>query len=145
MPLVYRDKGTSGTQLEVLSGELPIARISKNVLSIVASHAVQWSWDFQLTAAPPGFQHHGHADDFEGAKAGVERNWQLWLTAAGLDHEQYRELAQGVRMIRQALEETFGTGILPNTEQVETPLQECDLIAKAIYALKPTVGSNGEA
>ena len=76
-----------------------------------------------MTAAPPGFQHHGHTDTFEGAKAGVERNWQLWLTAAELDHKQYRELAQGVRMIRQALEETFGTGILPNTEQVETPLR----------------------
>ena len=37
---------------------------------------------------PPGFQPHGHADTFEAAKASVERNWQLWLTAAGLSERQ---------------------------------------------------------
>jgi hypothetical protein len=50
---------------------------------------------------------------------------------------QFRRLAQGVKMIRQSLEETFGGSILPNTEQVETPLQECELIAQAIYGLRP--------
>jgi hypothetical protein len=39
-------------------------------------------------------------------------------------------------MIRLALEETFGAGILPVTTKVETPLQDCELIAQAIYHLK---------
>jgi hypothetical protein len=85
VPLVYRDRGRSRTQLEVFSGQLPIVRVSKDVLSVVAGRAVQRSWSFQLTAAPLGFQHHGHADSFEEVKAGVERNWQLWLSAAGLN------------------------------------------------------------
>jgi hypothetical protein len=41
-------------------------------------------------------------------------------------------------MIRQALEETFGASILPNSERVETSLQECELFAKAIYGLRST-------
>lgn len=49
--------------------------------------------------------------------------------------EQYRELAQGVRMIRQAVEETFGVSV--NSERAETALQECEMIAKAIYSLCP--------
>jgi hypothetical protein len=39
-------------------------------------------------------------------------------------------------MIRLALEETFGVGILPVTTKVETPLRDCELIAHAIYSLK---------
>jgi hypothetical protein len=50
----------------------------------VASHAVRWRWSFAVMVGPPGFQPHGHADTFEAAKASVERNWQLWLSAAGL-------------------------------------------------------------
>jgi hypothetical protein len=56
--------------------------------------------------------------------------------------EQYKELTQGIRMIRQAVEETFGASILPNSEQVETSLQECELIAKAIYSLKRSDNAN---
>ena len=85
MPLVYRDKGTSGTRLEVLSNELRLARIGKAMFSETAGGEAYWRWDFALTAGgPPGFQIHGHADTFEAAKADVERNWKLWLTAAGL-------------------------------------------------------------
>jgi hypothetical protein len=48
---------------------------------------------------------------------------------------QYIDLAAGVRNIREALETAFGASILPGTEQVETSLQECELIARAIYSL----------
>ena len=84
MALIFRDKGTSGTQIEVLSDDLRIAHIGKEVLSIVASHAVRWRWSFAIMVGPSGFQPHGHANTFEAAKASVERNWQAWLAAAGL-------------------------------------------------------------
>jgi hypothetical protein len=48
-------------------------------------------------------------------------------------------------MIRQAFEETFGASLLPNPERAETALQECELIAKAIYSLherEPRRGSD---
>lgn len=84
LSLVYLDKGTSGTQLAVMSGELAIGFISKGVLSVVAGRAVCWHWTLYLSAAPRGFQHHGNADTLEEAKAQVEKNWQLWCAAAGL-------------------------------------------------------------
>ena len=80
MALVFRDKGTSGTQIEVLSNDLCIAHIGKEVMSVVAGH----DGNFVVTVGPPGFQPHGHAETFDAAKASVERNWQLWLLAAGL-------------------------------------------------------------
>jgi hypothetical protein len=89
MALVFRDKGTSGTQIEVLSGDLCIAHIGRQVLSVVASHAVQWRWSFAIMVGPPGFVPHGQADTFEAAKASVEQNWQAWLAAAGLS-ERHR-------------------------------------------------------
>jgi len=59
----------------------------------------------------------------------------------------YRELAQGVRMIREAVEQTFGAGLLPAGEHTAvTPLEECEAIARAIYAagsLQGTAGPNG--
>ena len=82
--LVYRDKGTSGTQISVRSGDLVIAHIGKRVLTPLAGQEVHWQWTFSLHAAPSGFEHSGHADTFEDAKAAVERNWQAWLKAAGL-------------------------------------------------------------
>ena len=84
MPLVFRDTSTSGTQIDVLSNDLRIAHIGKEVLSLLAGHDVRWRWDFAVTIGPPGFEPHGHADKFEAAKASVERNWQVWLLAAGL-------------------------------------------------------------
>ena len=85
MGLTYRDKGTSGTQVSVFCGDLRIAHIGKRVLTSLAGQAVRWQWTFSLgNAAPPGFEHSGHADTFEDAKAGVERNWQRWVQAAGL-------------------------------------------------------------
>jgi hypothetical protein len=74
MPLTYRDRGTSGTQMDVLCGDLVIANIYK-ALSAVAGQQPIWSWTFFVTAGPPGFEHHGQAATREIAHLGVERNW----------------------------------------------------------------------
>jgi len=47
---------------------------------------------------------------------------------------EYRELTQGIRMIREAVEQTFGAGALPAGEYAAaTPLEECEAIARATY------------
>jgi hypothetical protein len=84
MPLIYRDRGSSGTQLDIVVGRLVIGTLWKAVLSATTGGAVTWRWTFHTTAGPSGFEHHGRADTFEDAKAAVERNWQAWLDAAGL-------------------------------------------------------------
>ena len=84
MPLTYRDRGTSGTQVSVFCGNLRVADIGKRVLTPLAGQDVRWQWTFSIHTAPPGFEHSGHADSLEDAKAAVERNWQAWLSAAQL-------------------------------------------------------------
>ena len=84
LPLEYRDMGTSGPRLEIISGTLVIGHIRKLTLSVMASHEERWSWHFVMMAGPPGFQQHGTADTCEEAKAGAERHWEAWLKAAGL-------------------------------------------------------------
>ena len=88
MAVTYRDLGTSGTQLEIISSTLVIGHDRKNVLTVMASSEARWSWHFRMTGGPPGFQQHGDADTCEEAKAAVERNWQAWRTAAGLREER---------------------------------------------------------
>jgi hypothetical protein len=47
---------------------------------------------------------------------------------------EYRELVDGVRMIRRAVDRAFRTGVLPSVEQSGlTPVQECEAVARAIY------------
>ena len=84
MVLIYRDRGSSGTQLEVVSGSLVIGHVRKLVLSVVANKEARWGWHFSLTCGPPGLQHHGHADTLEHAKAAFGRNWKAWVEAAGI-------------------------------------------------------------
>jgi hypothetical protein len=49
--------------------------------------------------------------------------------------QNYRDLGHGVRLIREAVERTFGAGLLPSNEHTGiTPLEECEAIARAIYA-----------
>jgi len=56
----------------------------------------------------------------------------------------YRELAQGVRMIREAVEQTFGAGLLPAGKHAAvTPFEECEAIARAIYAAGSLQGKEG--
>jgi hypothetical protein len=90
MTLTYRDTDTSGTQIEVLSHNIPIANISKQVLSSLAGSTVQWRWNLAITAAPPGIEYHGYAEALDEAKAAIERNWQAWLAAAGLSERDRR-------------------------------------------------------
>jgi len=82
MTLTYRDRGTSGTQLEVLCGDLVIANVYRAALSLAASQAPYRCWTF--SAGPPGFEHHGKAATREIACLAVERNWEAWLATAGL-------------------------------------------------------------
>src|SRR5262245_14046937 len=84
MPLTYRDRGTSGTQLDVLCGDLVIANIHKAALSTGAHQSPYSGSTFYVTAGPPGFEHHGTAATLEIACLGVERNWDAWLSAATL-------------------------------------------------------------
>jgi hypothetical protein len=49
--------------------------------------------------------------------------------------QKYHDLAAGVRMIRRAAERAFRAGALPPVERIGvTPLEECEAIARAIYA-----------
>jgi hypothetical protein len=84
MPLTYRDRGTSGTQLDIVSGDLVIGTLWKAALSATAAGTVNWRWTFHITAGPPGFEHHGNAADITIARCMVEESWEAWLRAAGL-------------------------------------------------------------
>jgi hypothetical protein len=46
----------------------------------------------------------------------------------------YRELAEGIRMIRRATDRAYRGGVLPAVDETDkSPLQECEAIARAIY------------
>lgn len=82
MPLEYRERGSSKTQLEVFSKDLRIGYIGKTMGNIITE--AQWRWTIAVNKGPPGFQDNGHSPTFEDAKAHVENNWALWCEAAGL-------------------------------------------------------------
>jgi hypothetical protein len=84
MPLTYRDRQSTSTHFDVLSGDLVIGSINKGSLSLSASRETPWSWHFELHVCPPGFVMHGFARSLDEAKADMERNWQRWLDAARL-------------------------------------------------------------
>jgi hypothetical protein len=49
--------------------------------------------------------------------------------------KNYHDLTQAIRLIREAVEITFGGDLLPPLrEELPTPLHECEAIARAIYA-----------
>jgi len=49
--------------------------------------------------------------------------------------KQYEELSTGIRMIRRAVEKAHRTGVLPSIGRIgTTPLEDCEEIARAIYA-----------
>jgi hypothetical protein len=53
--------------------------------------------------------------------------------------KDYRDLTEGVHMIRRATDRAFRAGVLPALDQAtKTPLQECEAIARVIYRLVPT-------
>jgi hypothetical protein len=64
--------------------------------------------------------------------------------------KKYRELADALHMIRRAVDRAVRAGILPSVDHRPrrriTPLQECEAIARAIYAAagKPKSASGVE-
>jgi hypothetical protein len=49
--------------------------------------------------------------------------------------KQYEELSTGIRMIRRAVEKARRTGVLPSIGRIgTTPLEDCEEIARVIYA-----------
>ena len=83
MTLEFRDKGKSQTQIAVYSNELKIADIGKEFYSVMAGGKPHFLWRFRMEG-PPGFEETGDVDSMEKAQEAVKRNWQVWLTAAGL-------------------------------------------------------------
>jgi hypothetical protein len=88
MPLHYKDRGSSQTQLEVVSGNLAVGSLRKDFKSVMsASHEV-WHWTLYVGTHPgsplPGFRHHGSGDSRETVQADLEKMWALWVEAAGL-------------------------------------------------------------
>jgi len=48
--------------------------------------------------------------------------------------KDYRDLTEGVRMVRRAAEKACRAGVLPAMDHASrTPLQECEAVARAIY------------
>jgi hypothetical protein len=48
--------------------------------------------------------------------------------------KNYRDLCEAVHMVRKAVQITFGNGLLPDRERSDTPVHDCEMIARAIYA-----------
>ena len=46
--------------------------------------------------------------------------------------KNYRDLCEAVHMVREAVQITFGN--LPDSERSDTPVHDCEMIARAIYA-----------
>lgn len=86
MPLTYRDRGTSGTQLDIVSGIAVVGRLWKAMLSVTAGSEARWNWTWHAGPAS-GTQAHGTADTIDEAKAKIEGQWRVWLKTAGLEEK----------------------------------------------------------
>ena len=86
MPLTYRDRGSSGTQLEIRCGAAVVGRLWKAVLSVTAGQEVRWNWTWH-SGPSSGPQKHGTADTIDQAKAQLEQQWRAWLRAAELEEK----------------------------------------------------------
>lgn len=84
MPLTYRDRGTSGTQLDVLCGDVIVANVHKNWSTVMYKKDETWNWYMRQEYGPEGYQKNGSAQSLAEAKAHVEGMWTMWLKAAGL-------------------------------------------------------------
>jgi hypothetical protein len=84
MTLIYRERGTSGTQIDAVAGSLCIATLYKSSAPVKAPDGARWRWTFLLTAGPPGFAHQGEAHSLAEAKECVAESWLVWVAAAGL-------------------------------------------------------------
>jgi hypothetical protein len=60
--------------------------------------------------------------------------------------KDYSDLTNGVRMIRRAIDRACRAGALPAIERVGiTPLEECEAIARVIYAVAARQKGQGSA
>ena len=86
MALTFRDKGSSGTQIDVRTDSMSIGHIGKEMFSNLGGGGLRWRWYLKVdpNTVPPGCTRDAYAETFDEAKAAVERNWRIWLRAAGL-------------------------------------------------------------
>jgi hypothetical protein len=83
MPLTYRDRGTSGTQLDIVGGSATVGKLWKAVLSSSSGGSVQWCWTWH--AGPgTGPEQHGTASNMHDARTLIETQWDVWLLATDL-------------------------------------------------------------
>ena len=83
MKLTYRDRRTTGTQLDVLSGSIEVCFLHKAMQS-PAFKGERWDWHWHMSKGPPNFYIHDSAGTKAEAQAKIESVWQAWLDAAGL-------------------------------------------------------------
>ena len=86
MALTYHDRGTSGTQLDIVSGSAVIGSLWKAVLSVTAGQAARWCWTWYAGPAS-GPDQHGTAHTVDEAKAEIETQWRAWLDEVGLQEK----------------------------------------------------------
>ena len=85
----YVDRGSSGTQLDIVSHTKSLGRLWKAVMSVRSSGAVHWTWTWHAGPAKSP-QQHGTASTLDEAKAKIEKQWRVWLEAAGLREDKER-------------------------------------------------------
>jgi hypothetical protein len=127
---------------DVMHGGLRVGRIYRSYAATRSD--IEWLWALNGVHGPPDVMAiHGHTASLEAAKSALKANFEKWQAWAKLADqapcdqllENYRELAQGVAMIREAVEQEFGLGVLPSGEHTgATPAQDCEAIARAIHA-----------
>ena len=76
MPLTYRDRGSSGTQLEVVSGDLAVGSLRRDFRSSMSGGDEVWHWTLYVGCHPGRklevFREHGAGDSRETAQADLE-------------------------------------------------------------------------
>ncbi|MBX9772937.1 MAG: hypothetical protein K2Y71_00885 [Xanthobacteraceae bacterium] len=83
MALVYCARGLSGTQIDVMAGDVRIATLWSNK-SHPSNKREDWRWTFTMAAGPSGFSVSGATDSKADAQALIASTWERWIAAAGL-------------------------------------------------------------
>jgi hypothetical protein len=84
--LTYRDRGEaqSGTQLDILSGDIVICFLHKAILTTLVGQPTRWDWTWRVDYGPPDWSKQGSAGSKDEALAAIEKEWHAWLEAAEL-------------------------------------------------------------
>jgi hypothetical protein len=98
MPLTFRDRGTSGTQLDIVSGNAVVGRVWKAVLSATTGGDVRWSWTWESGPAL-GSQRHGTADTLDDATATLTAQWARGLMQPGSLKNSECPICRGARWV----------------------------------------------